>query len=498
MTNTARTWSDEQNAIFGWFETSRTAFGLSQHLVVDALAGTGKTTTIIEGVNRAPEKKIVLCAFNKSIATELQTRISNPNAQAKTLHALGFAIVMRQWPGVRLGDNRAMALSNSVCGFSTPKDVVKLVATLHTKGREIAPHARRLGDLTDLAIEFECVPPEEWAIEGFDLEFVETKALEAMELAATRRPLDNEIDFSDMIFLPVRNHWMSKWADLVVVDEAQDMTLAQLELAEGICKGRICVVGDPNQAIYGFRGADSGSLGRLHAKLGAARLGLRTTYRCGEAIVSEARAFVPDFVAGASNPAGTVRTTSDVKMLEEALNGDFILSRLNAPLVSVCMKLLRNGKRARIAGRDIGRTLVTLTRKLATGDAAKSIPAFIAKVQAWADKEENRLAPQLANEKRQKAAQAKLEALRDQAETLITIAEGAVSVSDLVNRIEALFTDDGLGSAGIITCSSVHKAKGLEANRVFVLRKTIRKGGEEDNIAYVAITRAKEELVWVA
>lgn len=508
LTPQVHTWSAEQYRIFTWFESSQVydanaclaSFGRrSQHLVVVAGAGCAKTTTIIEGINRAPESSILLAAFNKSIATELQKRISNPNAKAQTLHALGFGIVMKWWNGVSVGDNRAMTLANTVCGRSVPDEIKKLVANLHTKGREINPHASKPGDLIDLAIEFDCVPPEEWEQDGFDLPFVEAKALEAMELAGSVRPTDNEIDFTDMIYLPVRNGWMTPRFALVVIDEGQDMNAAQLELAMGVCRkdGRICVVGDPNQAIYGFRGADSGSLSRLKDVLRAAQLGLKTTYRCAKSIVAEAQQFVPDFMAGDSNPEGTVMTRNMDQMFELAQQGDFILSRLNAPLVSVCLHLLRNGKRARIAGKDIGKSLQTLVRKLAKGPAAHSIPAFIERVQGWSDTQNERLRPQLLDERRQKTAQRKLEAIHDQAETLISIAEGAVSVTDLISRIESLFAEVGPVNETTITCSSVHKAKGLEAKTVFVLRDTIRTGGEEDNIAYVAITRAKSELVWV-
>ena len=72
---------------------------------------------------------------------------------------------------------------------------------------------------------------------------------------------------------------------MVVVDEAQDMTSAQLEIAVGACKrgGRVVIVGDDRQAIYGFRGADSGGLDRLKKLLKAKELGLTTTYRLPEA-----------------------------------------------------------------------------------------------------------------------------------------------------------------------------------------------------------------------
>jgi superfamily I DNA/RNA helicase len=489
--------SSEQQAIFDWFATSLAFGNKSKHLVVRARAGSGKTTTILKAISFAPESDILLCAFNKDIATVLQQRLDNPNAQAKTLHALGFAAVMKNWRGVKVDNVRAQRLADAVCGPQVPEPVKKLVANLHTKGREIAPHASEVGDLTDLAIRFECEPDESWAAEGFTLEYVETKALEAMVKAA-EAPSNGVIDFSDMIYLPLRNNWLTPKFNLVVGDEAQDWTNAQLEMMQRVCRGRIAVVGDDRQAIYGFRGADSESLDRLKLELGAAELGLTTTYRCGRAIVALAAGLVPDFRAGENNPEGVVRDLAMDKLFSEVANGDFVLSRVNAPLVSIAMKLLREGKRARIKGRDIGKSLTTLVRKLATGVARESVPQLIDRIGSWKDKEMARLIPQLNRESGRAAAESKMAAIEDQAETLINIAEGATSVSEVLNRIDHLFTDDGMGMAGVITCSSVHKAKGLEAERVFVLAKTLRGGSrEEENIAYVAYTRAKMDLVLV-
>lgn len=506
---TTRVWSDQQIAIFNWFETG------SNHLVVRARAGTGKTTTITEGVNRAPEQNIVLCAFNKRIAEELTLKVTNPNATVKTLHSLGFACVRRFRPSVRIlnGNERADWLAETVCGPHAPDAIKRLVSKLHSKGREIVPHARVIGDLTSTAEEFECEPDEQWSqcqqcgqprdgrehaadnnfrhdYDGFDLEYVESKALAAMELAATDQ--SRGIDFADMIFLPVRNHWLSKTYDLVVVDEAQDMTTAQLEIAQGICNGRICVVGDDRQAIYKFRGADSESLDRLKAELNADELGLTITYRCGRRIVEEAQALVPDFEAGPNNPDGAITYLNDDPqvLLNTVALGDFVLSRVNAPLVSLAMMFLRNNKRARIAGRDIGAGLKALIRKLSKGRAAKSVPELLAKIAVWKEREVDRM---LKAKKEDRA-----DAIRDQAEVLISLTDGAKSVADVEARIDALFTDDGLGQAGVITLSSVHRAKGLEANRVFVLASTLRNNDQEElNIAYVAITRAKQELVYV-
>lgn len=484
----APNWSTQQLDVFDWFSSGR-----KTNLIVRARAGTGKTTTILEGTNRAPDASALLCAFNKSIATELKTRLKNPKATAQTLHSVGYAAVRSAWQGIHPCDRsqRADDLTNSVCPGMTPDVIKRLVTTLHNKAREMAPHATKLGDITDLLYRFECEPEARWRASGYDEKWIETKALEAMELAARVKPVRTGIDFADMIFLPVRNGWLFPQYELVVVDEAQDMTLAQLEIAQGVCKGRMCIVGDDRQAIYGFRGADSGSLDRLKRELNAEELGLTTTYRCGRAIVAVASRLVPDFKAGEKNPDGLVTSLPMGKLLESVQLGDFILSRLNAPLVGVAMSLLRGGKRARIAGRDIGTGLRVILRKLSKN--ATDVNTLLAEIVKWEEAEIARLVAA--------GREGQVDGIRDKAETLIAICDGADSLKSVEERIEALFTDDGLGTAGVITCSSIHKAKGREADRVFVLVDTLYLRGrnqEEENLEYVAVTRAKKELIAVA
>tara|TARA_R110000824_G_scaffold53732_1_gene148478 strand:- start:3966 stop:5447 length:1482 start_codon:yes stop_codon:yes gene_type:complete len=485
------TWSDQQQKIFGWFAKSSPVN--SDHLVVRARAGTGKTTTIIEGIKHAPESSILLAAFNKRIATELEVRLEGTNAEAKTLHSIGFSFLRRYWSSIgveKRNGTRQLTLAEQVCGTRAPESVIKLVGTLHTKGREIVPHADTVGDLTDLAYQFDCVPDESWCRDGFGVEYVETRALEAMELAARVKPVGTGIDFSDMIYLPIRNQWLTKRWDLVVVDEAQDMTEAQLEIAQKVCRGRICVVGDDRQAIYGFRGADSESLDRLKAELHADELGLTTTYRCGTTIVNAAKALVDDFEAGPSNPEGSITEMDPEEMKRQVDIGDFILSRVNAPLVSIALALLAKGKRTLIAGRDVGAGLKKLIRTLAKGAAAQSIPRLLERISVWEEKQCDRMIRAKKPER--------CDLIHDQAECLVALCSDATSVWAITQRIDALFTDNGLGQAGTITCSSVHKSKGLEADRVFILRDTLKEHNQEElNIQYVAITRAKSKLVWV-
>lgn len=514
-----RTWSTEQEAIFDWFRgglrtvaTGTGALGVARkkNLVVSALAGTGKTTTIVEAIRYAADGRILLAAFNKRIQEELAARLTNPNAEAKTLHGIGYACVRRYWEKIDVakGNDREKNLVQAICGDSTPDAIKKLVGRLMTKAREIAPHATAAGDLIDIALEFELEPADEWEADGFGLDFVEARALEAMALAATKRPAEG-IDYADMLYLPVRNHWTSKTYDLGVVDEAQDMTLTQLELFLGVVKGRVVVVGDPNQAIYAFRGADSESLSRLKTELDADELRLTTTYRCPKLVVASAQRFVPHYVAAPSAPEGEILSlptieklvaTAENKTDAQGHSHDFVLSRTNAPLAGVAMALIRAQKRVRIQGRDIGAGLIALVRKLSTGKAAGSIPALFERLARWEERELLRL------DKLGKL-EAHGDAIRDKAETLRVVAEGTTGPKELEARLDALFSDTGNG--GTIICSSVHKAKGLEAQRVFILRPTLNpkppKGKvrtpkqiqEERNIEYVAVTRAMQTLVWV-
>ena len=499
-----RAWSIQQNAIF-----SAVVDG-DGNIIVRARAGTGKTTTILEAVKRYlakyPGRKVIVCAFNHKIAATL-TALFKKNgvpAEARTLHSLGNAALRLYWPSVRTEDKdhrgeRKRQLTEAVCKQAVPDTIKALVSKLHTLGREVAPLAQSGADLLDLAERFECIPDEQWQAQGWTTDRVADFAYRAMVLAAEVKP--DWTDFADMIYLPIRNGWLFGSADLVVVDEAQDMTPAQLIIARGNCKGdrqgrgggetgRMVIVGDDRQAIYSFRGADSGCLDRLKDELGAKEYGLTKTYRCGKVIVAEAATMVPDFEAGDANPEGAILGMTLDEMAAQALPGDFILSRKKAPTVATAIKLLRAGKRAHVAGSDIGKDLSSLVERLAK--SARSVPAFLGRLTAWEERE-------VARAKTAKNPDPLLDEIYDRREMIASLADGAKNVDEILDRIEYLFKDDGLGEAGQITVSTIHKAKGLEANRVFILTDTLRTGDiEEENLRYVAVTRAKQTLVWVS
>ena len=472
-------WSQQQLAVFTWFKQER-----APHLVVRARAGVGKTTTIIEGINCAPEQNILLCAFNKRIAEELNTRIANEQAQVRTLHALGYAAIRQRYGHCRVESTRADDLTRRACPKDTPRQIQRLVSLLHTKARDMLGRVPSAPELTRLALFFDYVPDEHWR--DYDLDWVVVRAINAMQLARDGEP--DSVDFADMIYLPLVQGLLTPLYDLVVVDEAQDMTMAQLEMAQRSLQkgGRICIVGDDRQAIYGFRGADSQSIDRLKTELQAAELPLTMTYRCGQAIVERAQRLVPDIQAGPSNPPGEIVELTLDEVLTEARPGDFVLSRLNAPLVSLTLAYLRQGKRARMAGRDIGAGLIAVLRKLHCTEF-ETADQIVQKVRAWEIKTISRA---MAYGQPDQADRA-----RDQAATIYALLDGLATWQELLQRCTELFVDDP--DAQTILCSTVHKAKGLEADRVYILQETLYRRGvtpEEQNIEYVAITRAKRTL----
>jgi superfamily I DNA/RNA helicase len=179
------------------------------------------------------------------------------------------------------------------------------------------------------------------------------------------------------------------------------------------------------------------------------------------------------------------------KLMAAVLPGDFVLSRVNAPLVSIAMSLLKRGTRTVIAGRDVGKGLQGLITKF----KAKSIPDLMAKIANWEQREIDRITKRY--QLRPAVLEQRIEAISDQADMLTSLAEGAASVYEVTSNITALFSDSSPGA--VVTCSSVHRAKGLEAERVYVLADTLRSNTQEEvNITYVAITRAKKLLTYVA
>jgi len=495
------TWSAQQTDIFDWFREG------SGNLAVRARAGTGKTTTIVQAVFYANDGKILLAAFNKRIQEELNRRLRTRAASAKTLHALGFMFLKRNWPEAEVDNTGSRAeglvrqsiynqweqffpkvpLTVPIDEVEFNESVVRLGAKLLTTSRDIAPFASTEDTIVDVMFDQDLLPEAYLESQGWTPPVFARITLKAMELALVR---SSRIDYADMVYLPLRLDWARPMFDLVCIDEAQDMNAGQLTLATRVVKprGRVCIIGDDRQAIYGFRGADSNGFDRLKNELNAKELGLTITYRCPKSVVEYAAKLVPDIQARPDAPEGNITSLPAADLHKHVKPGDFVLSRSNAALTKAALALIRQNVRAKIVGRDIGMRLMNIAKRMKAYD----VNTFYDKLGQWARREIDRA--KRANKK------GRIQLICDQADTLRALLFGITDLNVLYGRIEELFGDP---NAAVVQCSTVHKAKGLEADRVFILQDTLYPGKwgkdkqEEANIEYVAVTRAKQSLYWV-
>jgi DNA helicase-2/ATP-dependent DNA helicase PcrA len=473
---TERGWSNFQQAIF------RDVAEGEGHTVVLARAGSGKTSTIMQAITMIPPGLTTLvCAFNKSIEKELAARVQKAglSVEVKTLHAFGFRALGRAFRP-QLNEHKVRDILEKLVPGDDKRerrDEMRKCISL-CKGN--------LVERDDLdAVDGVCI---DYGIDSGDdpkdrIAFCKI-VLDAMDRCARDT---KTVDFDDMVWLPVvlgLNVWQF---DRVFVDETQDLNAAQIELMLMACAegGRICVVGDDRQAIYGFRGADSSAIPNLIRRLDAKTLPLSVTYRCARKIVDIAAQIVPDFEAAPNAKDGEVAEASELDIAEKARPGDFVLSRTNAPLVKHCLALLARGTAAAIQGRDVSAQLLKVVKK----SKAKTIPDLAGWLREWRVRECDRLL--------RKDPEADTTRITDVADCIDALCEGETSIASVTAKIQALFSDTD--ETRRVTLSTTHKAKGLERDRAWVLADTYRptRGTEEANLWYVAVTRAKTTLFLV-
>lgn len=477
-------WSVEQAAIFEWFANG------TGNLVVQARAGTGKTTTIKEAFKHAREMgRFLYAVFNKKNQREAEGKITDSRVEVRTLHSLGLYFIRQVWKDATPEDDvelaRVMKLAPRL-----PEDVQGQLLKLIGFAKNLTVGVPSVQEVMDIAEARGIQVPEE-----SELDYPPAKlaglAIDAMKAALEKDQL-GRVSFADMVWLPVAAGWVFPTFTFTVVDEAQDMNMPQLIMAIKATKadGRICIVGDNRQAIYGFRGAASDGMAMMQKRLNAAELGLTVTYRCPKAVVAKAQEIVKDYTAAPSAPEGEVLEMDSEAAYAGLVPGDAVISRLNAPLMGVALGVLRRGVAARIEGRDIGKQLIARVRKF----RAKSVPDFMAKVSSWGKKQTSRIMAAGG-----KNAKTKAETVTDEVLTLHAVAEGCANVDAIVARIQNLFEDSDKTTKPAVVCSSVHKAKGLEWNKVCLVASTFKNKsdeGEEANIYYVAVTRAKKTLIF--
>lgn len=476
----------------------------TSHLIIEARAGTGKTFTIINALHRLPKgTKAAFCAFNKAIAVYLQTSVPS-GIPASTMHSMGYRLLRENGLSVTVDNYKTSLILEELLGerpnYNTSIAVDKLVS--FCKSNMIDPNEDRVrfAELLD-----DIIFQHDLKIHNRD----EVIRLVPQVLVLGMNEFAEVIDYDDMIWLPLMlPKFKFETYDLLMVDEAQDLNRAQQQFALRSGK-RLCLVGDPFQSIYGFRGADVESIPRMirtlsDTPLKAKCLPLTVTRRCPKSHVRLAQKLVPDIEHMDEIGEGTISKMLRVDSFQKIKYGDMVICRTNAPLLSYAYNLIQRDVKVLIQGRDIGKGLVSLIKRLTyykAGDGP-SVDELIGKLDDYAHNEEMRMLKSFRN------SEAKLQAFRDKVECLKYVTEGLKTTKEVIARIDYLFgdVDQTTDRSKIVTLSSIHRAKGLEAETVWILEPHLLPGPwakhdwdkqQERNIAYVAVTRSKRDLIFV-
>ena len=493
------------------------------HLIVEAGPGTGKTTTMIAGLhmmqgkepewfNQATDEQIAIWesmygsyrsiafqAFNKSIATEIQKLVPK-RVKASTFHSFGYSVLRDSGLKVKTSQINDQILVKNQMGYEKNDRMDKKD---YEKCMKVCKFISLLKNNLLQSSKSNILNVANHNGIGVDDDVDEIEELASYAMVTIRNEAETGsikwISFDDMLWLPIMlgMDFGSSKVDLLICDESQDLNAVQHEMVIQSASRLICV-GDPRQAIYGFRGADAKSIDTIEKKLaaterGVQRLPLLTSFRLPISGVENVSSFAPGLRARNGAPKGKIinYNMSDL----EVDSGDLVVSRINANIFSLAFRLLKMRTPVRIEGRDFGKQLINILKNNSSGESISEVANGI---QMFDVKERVRLEKKQFSEKL-------IDAHDEKMSCLYSLMDGCESLNQMISTIEDLFDND-IPREEVVLLSTIHRAKGLEADRVLFLEpglvphpmaKLEHERTQEYNLKFVAETRHKETLVYV-
>lgn len=476
------------------------------NIVIEAAAGSGKTSTLIKALKLIPnDKKILFCAFNKDIVKELQKKIGKvENVDIRTVHSLGYLMVQRNLGVSQLAINenkyRAHILNN-----------LKYYTDLNLWSLDKSQYLKYIDNICKLIdfCRYNLAETEKTAlglVHRHDIDLIGDEINVALEVMKWGRENIDEVDYTDMVWLPNILYMkpLGLQYDFVFGDEAQDFSIAQRELLLKCQKmgTRYIFAGDKNQSIYSFASASPDTFDKLKALPNTITLPLSISYRCAKKIVKFAQNLVPTIEPNEDPRNGEIEFNSS---LENIQDGDMVLCRNNAPLMKAYNEFIRIGKKCKIRGKDIGLNLKKLVesahQEYLNVDLSED-GVFVRLYDKFFDERDKiirRTGLDLPTVMNMSIISNKLDMIR----ALEVLSEDIETSEELVNKIKEMFSDKKTDG---ISLSTIHKAKGLEANNVYIACKSLMPSKsatqpweieQERNLMYVAYTRAKNKLSFI-
>lgn len=468
----------------------------SGNISVNAVAGSGKTTTAVNAIPYASKrfKRIGFMAFGNEIANTLKGRI-NGQAYAGTMHSFGVGLVRQRYGQIPLEKFKYLDILKRECkgwydhsgkfpkmrpefdaAFALMRIIREQNFPIQTVTEKLIREIANLAGQNGVSLPTKDYLPE--LIGG---------VFRALEIGS-----DNPkcVDFADMVWLPVRLGLVGHQFDLMFADEAQDFNPIQQQFILNIAPTKV-IIGDPAQSIMGFAGADTRSFQHLTEWMDARKQPLSVCWRCPSSHLNLARNLVEHIQDAPNAKEGHLGRVGREYLVSHSKGQDMILCRANAPLVSLAYEMLRNGKPCIVRGKNIGDGIVAQIKKL----NAYNISDLNIKLQHYKVKEVAKLVDR-------DASQESFDTLYDQVDCIQTMAGAYDTVDDLLDACGDLFRDSDGTRSDQVVLSSVHRAKGLEAENVTILEpkklcffgETEESYQQEKNLLYVALTRSKNVL----
>lgn len=473
--------------------------------VISARAGCGKTSVLTYLAQLVhPREKCVFLAFNKNIAEELTEKLMGlPNVSVYTAHSLGLAMLQRN-------AERQIEVDEYKYRSFIKTHIFDLtgINEQYLRGGNLEQYIDRIISLVDFARFNRAQTVKEIS----DVAIKYSVTVNYDECAVVKKCLDwglshtDVVDYTDMIWLPVELAIQPRGLqfDWVFHDECQDASLVMFDLIKKTFRRgtRFIAAGDPFQSIYAFAGADECSFENICSEKNTTIFELPISYRCGKSIIRKANTIVPDITACEDAVEGEVREDCPITMIKD---GDMVLARNKAPLVMLYGQLLDKDKRAYIKGSDIGNNLIKLLDTVEEEELNASLKKDGVFVQLYKNMfaERDKLMETRGIDFTDATLSAQIMEWYDTITTLEALSKRYFYKEDLITHIRSVFKDDSEG----VCLSTIHKAKGLENERVFIICASAMPSAlakrdweirQEGNLIYVAYTRAKSLLGFVS
>ena len=476
------------------------------NLVVEASAGSGKTYTLLKCLEEIPgDKNILLTAFNSDIAGVLKRKAKDfYNVNVSTLHSLGRQMLQRNFTEAPLILDEFKYKSY----INTNIKTLSSINTYELSKKDFARYMSNIEDYINFGRAYLCqtVKDLDFIEDRYDIDTIADEkeiALDALEYG--KHNLE-QIDFTDMIWLP--NVLFCKpfgmQFDWIFLDEAQDLSVCQREILLKCRKinTRMCFFGDSEQALYSFASSDPESFKRLKELPNTKSLPLSISYRCANNIVNFAQKIVPTIECNNDGREGEIRENVP---LSDINDGDMVLCRNNAPLMQVYVSFIKEGKKCFIRGKDIGLNLKNMIKRTGASVLNKNLQddgVFVRLYDSLFDTINELIGKY--NITYSDAIESSIVSNKlDMIKALEILSDDINTSDELIEKISNIFSDRKKGG---ISLSTIHKAKGLEAENVYIACKELMPSSmakkdweirQEYNLMYVAYTRAKNVLGFI-